>query len=93
MTEEFDNSDYFWIQQPSIEPIGPVVDKFNKVEEQYLAVFGEDSLERVMEYPIPYHGPCTLEEIKDFTLMMERAISTKRPIPQIDPEIWEEIVF
>lgn len=67
--------------------------RFKEVEAQYLARFGENSLERILAYPVPSNGPCSAEWLEKFTITMNAALDANKALPQIDEEKWNEYIF
>ena len=66
------------------------LEKHNKMYDAYLAVFGKNSLDRVI-----YCDPLDprIEEIDKATKKLEKAIADNTPFKQIDEEIWNSLIF
>lgn len=65
-------------------------DRFAQAEAEYLQKFGEDSLNRVILLE-PRHA--TVKEIRAAAGTLQNAIRRGKPLPQVDPELWESIKF
>lgn len=72
------------------EDVHPGMAEYFEVQKEYLAKFGEHSLERTMHYE-PLRPSCLnfIEGAKE----LGRAIRRNKPIEQIPPEIWKGIIF
>ena len=57
----------------------------NELRKEYLEKFGEHSLDRVI-ISEPF-------DVETGNRKLRRAIDTNTPLPQIDKEIWDELVF
>lgn len=78
------------MEPKSFEEVHPGIEEYFKVQKEYLAKFGEHSLERTMHYE-PLRPSCLnfIEGAKE----LRRAIRRNKPIDQIPPEMWEHIIF
>lgn len=72
------------------DKLAEAIKKYNKIKKDYLAKFGNDSLERV-RIPDIIHDNYLGFEFSSQEL--KRAIETNTPIEQADPELWKKIVF
>lgn len=63
--------------------------KLRETEEEYVSVFGTNSLDRVMLYE-PFPSEEVAYEVID---TLRKAIKTNQPLKQIDEEIWNKLVF
>lgn len=72
------------------DEVRKIVDEYGAMRDRYESIFGDKSLERVMQ-PDPIDT--TLEAYLDFTDELEQAIEDNKPLRQADPEIWKSIIF
>lgn len=70
--------------------IQEAMDEFNRVEEEYLSIFGEHSLERVI-LGDPLDD--SVEGFAEPTRTLRDAIRKNKPLEQVSPEMWRSIVF
>lgn len=70
--------------------LAEALEKHNKMYDAYLAVFGENSLDRVI-----YCDPLDtrVEEIDKATKKLAKAIADNTPFKQIDEELWDKVIF
>lgn len=73
-----------------MEEARKIVDEYGAMRDRYESIFGDKSLERVMQ-PDPFDT--SLEAYLDFTDELEQAIEDNKPLRQADPEIWKSIIF
>ncbi|WP_306538200.1 hypothetical protein [Megasphaera sp.] len=78
------------MEPKSFEEVHPGIEEYFEVQKEYLAKFGEHSLERTMHYE-PLRPSCLnfVEGAKE----LRRAIRRNKPIEQIPPEMWKGIIF
>lgn len=78
------------MEPKSFEEVHPGIEEYFKVQKEYLAKFGEHSLERTIYYD-PFRPDCL--DFKGAAKDLRRAIRCNKPIEQIPLEMWEAIVF
>lgn len=73
-----------------METVRKIVEEYGAMRDRYESIFGDKSLERVMQ---PDPMDTSLEAYLNFTDELEQAIEDNKPLRQADPEIWKSIIF
>lgn len=66
------------------------LDAFEMVQDEYIQKFGEDSLDTVILMN-PFR--IDVKEIQEATKKLQSAIKSGKPLPRIDPKVFERLEF
>ncbi|WP_273186589.1 hypothetical protein [Dialister succinatiphilus] len=66
------------------------LDAFEMVQDEYIQKFGEDSLDTVI---LMNPSRIDVKEIQEATKKLQSAIKSGKPLPRIDPKVFERLEF